>query len=145
MIEMNEWRKIIFEDKCKLEVKGKGENIFFNEREQFQYKGFRSGDTVETSEYVLVSGKYLNDLLEEIKKERYQAGYEKGIEDGKKAYKKELLEKTNYPKKLGSRGRKSISNENISKIKEMYFDGYSIRSIAKEVGVGIGTVQKYSK
>jgi len=45
----------------------------------------------------------------------------------------------------GTRGRKPISDEKIELIKKLHLEGLSIRSIARIVSVGLGTVQKYRK
>lgn len=45
---------------------------------------------------------------------------------------------------MRSNGRNPISKEKIAEIKRMRFEGYSVRSIASSVGVGRGTVAKYS-
>ncbi len=46
---------------------------------------------------------------------------------------------------MRSNGRKPISKEKVEEIQRMRLEGHSVRSIAKEVGVGRGTVEKYMK
>lgn len=150
-VKMGEWRNIFNTDRIKLMVRGNGEEIFFDEREQKKYKGRQSGfGKFGECEYVLISGKYLSEQWEEIKNKKYEEGYRNGVEDGKKAYEQELLEKQKHQEhlkelKFGSRGREPIPDEKVRLIKEMHLGGHSVRSIAKTVGVGVGTVQKYSK
>lgn len=45
---------------------------------------------------------------------------------------------------MRSDGRKPISGEKVAEIQRMRLEGHSMRSIAKAVGVGRGTVEKYS-
>lgn len=47
--------------------------------------------------------------------------------------------------RIVSKGRKAISEETIVKIKQMRLEGHSVRSIAKDLKVGRGTVEKYMK
>lgn len=44
---------------------------------------------------------------------------------------------------MRSKGRKAISGEKIAEIWQMRLEGHSVRSIASELKVGRGTVEKY--
>lgn len=149
---MEKWRIICNSNKIKLEVNGIEEEIFFDEKEQKEYKGIKLGEG-KLGEYVLISGKYLDEYCKEQEmkvkeyEEAYKEGYKKGMEAGKKTYEQSLEKQKEHIKglKLGAKGRDPIPNEKVKLIKEMHLDGHSVRSIAKTVGVGVGTVQKYSK
>ena len=48
-------------------------------------------------------------------------------------------------RRIVSPGRKPISDEKIREIRQKRLEGHSVRSIAKMVGVGRGTVERYIK
>lgn len=151
---MEKWRIICDSSKIKLVVNGIEEEIFFDEKEQKEYKGIRLGEG-KLDEYVLISSKYLDEYCKEQEmkvkeyEEAYKEGYKKGMEAGKKTYEQSLEKKEQKEQlkglKLGAKGRDPISNEKVKLIKKMHLEGHSVRSIAKTVDVGVGTVQKYSK
>lgn len=47
--------------------------------------------------------------------------------------------------RIVSNGRKAIPEETIAKIKQMRLEGHTVRSIAEQLRVGRGTVEKYMK
>lgn len=47
--------------------------------------------------------------------------------------------------RIVSEGRTPISEDKIAEIRQKRLEGHSVRSIAKIVGVGVGTVGKYIK
>lgn len=47
--------------------------------------------------------------------------------------------------RIVSKGRKAIPEETIAKIKKMRLEGHTVRSIAEQLRVGRGTVEKYMK
>lgn len=49
------------------------------------------------------------------------------------------------PRRIVSPGRKPISKEKVKEIRQKRLEGHSVRSIAKMVGVGRGTVERYIK
>ena len=49
------------------------------------------------------------------------------------------------PRRIVSTGRKPISEEKVKEIRQKRLEGHSVRSIAKMLGVGRGTVERYIK
>lgn len=86
--------------------------------------------------------------MEKLVKDRVYVRY--CFEEGRNVYSLQPFEAVERERpvksvRIVSKGRKAISEETIAKIKQMRLEGHTVRSIAENLKVGRGTVEKYMK
>lgn len=82
--------------------------------------------------------------MEKLIQERVHRAY--NYVENKWIYSLESIENVKVPLKsvrIISKGRKTIPEETIAKIRKMRLEGYTVRFIAERLQVGRGTVEKY--
>lgn len=87
----------------------------------------------------------VNNIRYRVRKLLAEHGYKWKYESNQVGLRVEEMESRKEGARMLSKGRKTISVEKVIEIKRMRLEGHSVRSIAKLVKVGEGTVKKYIK